>query len=234
VEKEELLERYEALGDEDAFVEAKRLYEEALAERADGQLLEKYGYLLQCHGSFSLRRAVAQYERAIELDPTADKVHYELIGARAKLGEPELVIDLYQKRLAAAPAEIREHRFLAYAYLAGRDYGRAGAVVEGGLELAPDDPMLVEFRGDVRAGTGDPEAALADWRRALALNPENLSPVYSSAFLLEREGRLQEAVEAWSLIIDRCDARGWEMTAEWPRRQLQRLRGGPKSRSPSP
>jgi tetratricopeptide (TPR) repeat protein len=225
MEKEELLELYEATGDEDAFVEAKRLYEQALAEGADAQLLVRYGYLLQCHGSVSLRQAVAKYERAIELDPSADKAHYQLIGTRAMLQEPERAIDLYKKRLAAAPTEVREYRFLAHAYLAGHEYDEARAVAETGLELFPDDPMLIECRGTVRAGTGDPEGALADWRRALELNPENLSPVYSSAFLLEREGRLQEAVDAWRFIIEWCDARGWELTARWPKSELTRLQG---------
>jgi tetratricopeptide (TPR) repeat protein len=225
MDKEALLERYEATGDEEAYVEAKRLYEQALEQDADAEVLVGYGYLLQCHGSYSLRRAVFQYERAIELDPRADKPHYQLIGARAMLGEPERAIDLYRKRLAAAPAQVREYRFLAHAYLAGHQYDAADGVVETGLELVPDDAMLIECRGSVRAGFGDAEGALADWRRALQLDPENLSPVYSSAFLLEREGRLPEAVEAWRIIIERCDARGWELTAIWPQSELARLQG---------
>lgn len=36
-----------------------------------------------------------------------------------------------------------------------------------GLALAPDDRMLLECRGEVRAATGDPKGALADWRRAV-------------------------------------------------------------------
>jgi hypothetical protein len=43
--------------------------------------------------------------------------------------------------------------------------------------------------------------------------------------LLEREGRLPEAVEAWRLIIERCDERGWELTTAWPTSELARLRG---------
>jgi hypothetical protein len=39
VEKEELLEQYDATGDEDVFVEAKQLYEQALTEAADAELL---------------------------------------------------------------------------------------------------------------------------------------------------------------------------------------------------
>src|SRR6266536_1974021 len=79
--------------------------------------------------------------------------------------------------------------------------------------------------GEVKTARGDPDGALADWRHALDLNPENHASAYSSAFLLEREGRLAEAAEAWQYIVDYCDASGWELTAVWPREELQRLRG---------
>jgi len=46
-----------------------------------------------------------------------------------------------------------------------------------------------------------------------------------SAFLLERLGRLQEAVAAWRSIIDWCQSHDAPLTAEWPRRELERLRG---------
>jgi tetratricopeptide (TPR) repeat protein len=177
--------------------------------------------------NLSLRQALAQYERAIELDPSVDKAHYQLIVARASLLEPELAIDLYKKRLAAVPTEIREYRFLAHAYLTRHDYGNARPVIEIGLDLAPDDPALIWCRGEVRAGMGDPEGALADWRRALELDSENLGPVYSSAFLLEREGRLQEAVDAWQFIIEWSEERGFTQDVEWPRQEIKRLRGKP-------
>jgi tetratricopeptide (TPR) repeat protein len=224
-EKARLLELYEATGDPDAFTRAKPLYEQALTgpEASDPNVRLGYGYLLECHGRYSLRQAVEQYQRAIELDPDADKPHYQLILARAVLGEPEEAIALYTRRLADSPAGVGEHRFLARACLAARDYAQAGRVIAAGLALDPDDRLLLETRGEVRAATGDPQGALADWRRAV--DPEgNLGPVYSSAFLLERLGRLQEAAAAWRFIIDWCDAHDAPLTAEWPRRELARLR----------
>jgi tetratricopeptide (TPR) repeat protein len=225
-DKERLLELYEARDGEDTFAQAKRLYELALAGAgaSDPAVLLGYGYLLECHGRYSLREAVAQYERAIELDPDADKPHYQLIGAYAALGETERPVARYQQRLARSPGEVREHRFLAGAYLAAREYGEAARVIDAGLALAPDDRLLLEIRGQVRAATGDPEGALADWRRAV--DPDhNLGPVYLSAFLLERLGRLEEAAEAWQFIIDWCQSHDAPLTAEWPRRELERLRG---------
>ncbi len=225
-DKERLVELYEARGDADTFARAKRLYEQALAraEAADPAVLLGYGYLLECHGRYSLREAVAQYERAIELNPDADKPHYQLILAYAALGEPERPVERYQQRLAQSPGEVREHRFLANAYLAARNYGETARVIDAGLALAPDDRLLLEIRGQVRAATGDPEGALADWRRAV--DPDhNLGPVYLSAFLLERLGRLQEAAGAWRSIVDWCRSHDAPLTAEWPRQELERLRG---------
>jgi tetratricopeptide (TPR) repeat protein len=224
-EKARLLELYEATGDPDAFTRAKPLYEQALdgPEASDPNVRLGYGYLLECHGRHSLRQATEQYQRAIELDPHADKLRYQLILAQAALGEPEEAIALYTRRLAGSPNDVREHRFLARAYLAARDYAGAERVIAAGLALDGDDRLLLETRGEVRAATGDPEGALADWRRAV--DPDhNLGPVYSSAFLLERLGRLQEAAAAWQSIIDWCDSHDAPLTAEWPKRELARLR----------
>jgi tetratricopeptide (TPR) repeat protein len=222
--KEELLERYEALGEESDFVAAKPLYEQALAKAPDARLLSDCGYLLECHGRRELRRAAELYKRAIELDPGYDKPHYQLISAQAGLQQSELPVAIYEQRLAAAPAELREHRFVAAAYMHAHAFERALAVVEAGLELTPDDAALVAMRGEAKAGLGDPEGALADWRWALALDPEDIAALYSSAFLLEREGRVQEAIEAWCSIIDWNESRGYTLQAVWPKQELERLR----------
>jgi tetratricopeptide (TPR) repeat protein len=221
--KDELLERYEALGDERDFLAAKPLYEQALAEGLDARLLNDYGYLLECHGRRELRRAVELYEQAIDLDPGYDKPHYQLISARAGLQEQEVAVALYERRLAASPGEIRENRFLANAYLKAHQYAQAMEVVDAGLEVVPDDAVLVALRGEARAGLRDTEGALTDWQRALELDPEDIGPLYGTAFLLEREGRLAEAAEAWRSIIAWNESRGYALQGVWPRQELERL-----------
>jgi tetratricopeptide (TPR) repeat protein len=220
----ELLERYELLGEEPDFVAAKPLFERALAEGEEARLLNDYGYLLESHARNELRRAAALYERAIELDPGYDKPHFQLISARAGLQEPELAVGVYERRLAAAPDSVREHRFLAQAYLSARAYARALEVAQAGLALAPDDADPTAARGEAKAGLGEVEGALADWRLALRLDPEDIGALYSSAFLLERESRLGESVEAWQAIVAWNDARGLTLESEWPKRELDRLR----------
>jgi tetratricopeptide (TPR) repeat protein len=219
----DLLARYEARGDERDFVAAKQLFEQAIAVAEESRLLTGYGYLLESHGRNEVRQAVALYERAIELDPDDDKPHYHLIGARAGLREPERAVALYEQRLAASPESLREYRFLGHAYLTARAYTRALEIADAGLALAPDDAVLIAVRGEAKAGLGDAVGALADWGRALELDPEDIGALYSSAFLLEREDRLEESAAAWQAIIEWNEAREQTLETEWPRRELERL-----------
>jgi len=235
MDKDELLERYEALGEDDDFLAAKPLFEAEIQrqERSEaglrgpdaGRLLRQYGYLLNCHGRITIRRAIEQYQRSIDLGPGDDQVRYMWIGAKATLDEADDAITRYRERVAAAPGDVRELRFLACAYLSAKDFDAAKGVIDTGLALAPDDPGLTSDRGEVKVHEGDVDGALSDWRRAHDLDPENFAPVYSSAFLLEREGRLAEAVEAWRHILDDATEHGWELTAAWPRQEIQRLLG---------
>jgi tetratricopeptide (TPR) repeat protein len=223
-EKRQLLEEYEARGDEATYPRAKRLYEEALAETPDDpRLLHEFGYLQECHGRVALRVAASQYEHAIELAPDWEKPRYQLLQARAALFESHNTIAVYRKRLATAPDDIREYRYLARAYLLAGDHREAERVIADGLGLAPDDARLVEMQGEVDAVTGRVEDALSHWRRALALDRGQISAHYLSAFLLEREGRLDGAIAKWRAIIDWSVARGYTLDAEWPRRELERL-----------
>ena len=224
MEMRELLDRYEATGDEDAFAAAKPLYERALYEDPDDAIVRRdYGYLLECHGRVWLRRAVQHYERALEVDPEQDKTHYQLISARAvAYGGYESIV-AYRRRLTASPHDPREYRFLAAAYLADHDYTHAREVIDAGLGLTPADPRLIAFRGEVRAREQDPDGALDDWRRAVELDPDDIAPLYSSAFLLERHQRFPEAIAAWRSILGWSQRRGNLLDTDWPDREIQRL-----------
>jgi hypothetical protein len=41
--------------------------------------------------------------------------------------------------------------------------------------------------------------------------------------LREVNHRLAEAAQAWRHILEHADARGWDLTAVWPRQELKRL-----------
>jgi tetratricopeptide (TPR) repeat protein len=224
MDKRMLLTRYEIRGEERDYLEARPLYERALAEGPSASLLVEYGYLLESHARLETRRAVELYRRAIELDARSDKARYQLIHALGALGDGDEMITLYRKRVAAAPEDVRERRFLAASLLtAGRADG-ALAIIEKGLAIAPDDRALIALRGKAKAIAGDSPGALADWRRAVQLDGSDIGPLYESAYLLERDGQVDQALETWQEILEWNDARGGGLEAELPARELARLR----------
>jgi tetratricopeptide (TPR) repeat protein len=226
VTKEDLRERYEASGDERFFEQARPLYEQALqASPGDAGLLREYGYLLECHGRYAIRAAAGHYQRAIDADPRQEKAHYQLFTVLGALGDLDAVIPRYEQQAAGAPGDVTGYRLLAAACLRARDYGKAGEAIFAGLQLARDDPALTEFEGDLHAAEGRRDEALAAWRRAAALAPDDygISMRFSSAFLLERLGRPADAAGEWRFIIGWMEDRGEAIHLDWPRRELARL-----------
>ena len=226
MDKEELRERYEATGNERYYEQAKPLYEAALeGSPSDARLLREYGYLRECHGRYAIRDAAACYQRAIDADPGQEKSHFQLFVALGTLGDLDTVLPRYEQQVADAPAEPSGYRLLAAACLRAGEYGKAGQTIRAGLDIAPDDPALTEFEGDAFAATGHPDEALASWRRAFTLAPEDygISMRFSAAFLLERQGRMAEAADEWRFIIGWMEEGGDTIHIGWPRSILHHL-----------
>jgi serine/threonine protein kinase/tetratricopeptide (TPR) repeat protein len=73
---------------------------------------------------------------------------------------------------------------------------------EKGVQLKPADELSWVVRGEARLGT-DPKAALADFERALQLNPRLLNALQNKASVLsEQLGQTLEAVKVLNKLID--------------------------------
>ena len=220
-----LMNEYEALGPrpggESAYTQGMLAYQQLLAEYPqDARLHLEFGYLQECRGRNLIRAAAGCYERAIELDPDWDKPHYQLILARSALVESERVIDLYKQRLAAAPDQIREYRFLAHAYLRNGALEEASQVIAAGRRLEPDDARLLDIEAEVLDTAGRREEALAIWQRLKGRDPEDLSPYFMSAFTLEALGRYREAAAEWHYIIGWMETHDDAVHTTWPKEML--------------
>jgi tetratricopeptide (TPR) repeat protein len=216
-------------------------YQQLLAEHPDDATLhQEYGYLQECKGRNLIRAAAACYERAIELDPGWDKPHYQLIFARAGLAESERVIELYKRRLAAGPDQIREYRFLASAYLRAGALDEAGKVTAAGRKLEPDDDMLAAAEAELLDASGCREAGADGVEQAEGPPSRRPQPLLHERVHPGSARPLPGSPAGWRHIISWLKAHNDAVHTTWPKEMLEQVAstpswpGGWRWRTPGP
>jgi TolB-like protein/Flp pilus assembly protein TadD len=153
-----------------------------------GQEIEKAGL-----DAATLRRATAEYERAVERDPDFAAAWARLAGARAltysngvpdrELGRSALAAA--ERALALAPELAEAHRALGfYHHLVTRDPARALESFSRGLALAPNDGDLLRGTALAEQSLGRFEGALEHLERAQALDPRSFRAALSTGNVL--------------------------------------------------
>jgi tetratricopeptide (TPR) repeat protein len=150
------------------------------------------GYALRKRGDFVA--AIADYTRAISLDPRHFKAYFNRGFSYDKLGEYDRAIQDYTTALAVSPNN-------AYAlYNRGISQDRKGdfvaAIQDFTLALQVDSTNADFFhnRGFSNRKLGNYEAAVVDYSRALELNPKHFKAFYNRAFAYDKMGDFQSAI----------------------------------------
>lgn len=86
----------------------------------------------------------------------------------------------------------------AQLYAQHGEHAKAIATYDRGLGALPDDPVLTYDRGIEEANAGNTDAALADFRKVLAQQPDNVEAMNALGFTLADAGR--DLPEATSLL----------------------------------
>ena len=158
-------------------------------------------------GPAPLRRAVAQYEQAVALDPG-----FALAWARLSLShsaiyrggvpspqDAEGARKAAERAIELAPGMPEGHRALgAYYGAVVRDHKKALEAHARGLSLAPDDALLLLGLGLIERTQGRWEEALAHLRRAREQDPRSWGAemVLGATLLsLRRTGEAREAID---------------------------------------
>jgi tetratricopeptide (TPR) repeat protein len=87
---------------------------------------------------------------------------------------------------------------------AGR-YEEAAAEAEAAVTQAPADPIPYYYRALAKERTGQTDAALEDYRKAIALKPDFVLPLDRVGMILARKGDFEGAAESYRLAIERND-----------------------------
>jgi tetratricopeptide (TPR) repeat protein len=138
--------------------------------------------------TWDLSGAEQEYKLAIQLDPKDAYAHYGFGSVRET-----------QKRLDEALAEYRKAEELeptlsdgwigaGRVLIAQKKYAEAAAELKQGESNRPDSPEMHQFYAEALEGTGNLDAAIAEFKSSLQLEPKNIQVQLKLAAAYEKKG----------------------------------------------
>jgi TolB-like protein len=174
---------------------------EAYEAFLQGKLLSQFDRI----SAERIARALAQFDRAIALDPQfadawARKARAQLAGYWYALGDPGLreaaAVTLAEARRLAPDATETWMAEAYHAYWGQQDYARAESVLARVLERSPEHAEAWLARGFVARRDGRFEDALSAVRRALEIDPVDREALGDLGITLSVLGRFDQADQA--------------------------------------
>jgi superkiller protein 3 len=188
-EKKRELVRIQALIDEDGQIpkqKAELFYEQGLL----------YSYAEE------YTKAIASYDKALEIKPDYHAAWKNRGNALYKLGRLEDAIASYDKGLEIKPDSCEAWNNRRYAL---RNLGRweeAIASFDKALEFKPDSYEAWNNRGTILGNLGRWEEAIASYDKALEIKPDFHAAWYNRGYALRNLGRWEEAISSFDKALE--------------------------------
>ncbi|MDE2733384.1 MAG: FG-GAP-like repeat-containing protein, partial [Gemmatimonadota bacterium] len=145
-------------------------------------------------------RGREEFARALALAPDYASAQANLGISYYALGKYDSAATALQTALAIDPALLHANYALGLIYNAqGREHDKALAALQKVAAADRDDPHVRYYMGQMRAKLNEGEAAIADFKEAIRLDPYNVSAYYGLANLYRRLGREEE----WKSTLER-------------------------------
>jgi tetratricopeptide (TPR) repeat protein len=173
--------------------------------------LNNLGVILNELGKYD--DAVTILNQAISVDPKNVIAHYTLAQALTKKGMYAEAIVASRKAVELSNTEIGGHKALAYASLlkGKKEQNKEDLKVAIDeyrfiLQSDSDDDVSHQNLGEALALYGDQTTALAEERKAVELNPDNLAARKLLAVYLHESGESEDAAKQLDTVIEKDPA----------------------------
>ena len=143
--------------------------------------------------------AILQFRKAIEVDPKAPGIHYELGRAiltnSQDLAARQEAQQEFETELKSDPADFNSEYELGEVYRLGSNLQLAKEYFERALQLRPDFVDAQVGLGNVLVDEGKPAEAIPHFAEAVRLDPDNEGAHYKLAREYRAVGRNQDAAK---------------------------------------
>jgi len=178
--------------------EGRRLLQRAAADHPNfmAELLIAEAQLLNNAGRAG--EAYDLLDGKLAAQPEQPELLYETALLAEKLGKPEVLERNLRKLIQLQPDHAHAYNALGYSFADhGVHLGEAGRLIDKALELAPDDPFILDSKGWLLYRRGDRNGALDILGKALALraDPEIAAHLGEVLWVV---GRHDEAKRTWN------------------------------------
>lgn len=162
--------------------------------------------------------ALEQYDKAAALAPRLDGVKCrrgKALQALRRVGE---AISAFEEALRDVPGDVCSIGNLVKVYNDDHRYAETLAMLDRGIEATGGSSQLYGWRAETHRWMREPEQAIDDLSRGLALNPNNYDNLRDRGMFLSQLGRYDAALEdlnrAVALAPDWYDGYFWRANAE--------------------
>jgi superkiller protein 3 len=153
-------------------------------------------------GEADLETAVAEFERALEIDPGNAAVRRALGLALLRAGDPARAAEQYREATRADPASALNHKDLSRALLEAGRWEEAAAAAQRAVELAPELADAHLALGLARIRGGRAAEALPALARAVELAPFDAGARYEHAMASIAAGRTAQGAELLEALLE--------------------------------
>jgi len=157
---------------------------------------------MEYHGQGELDKAIAEYEKAIELEPNDADAHRNLGTAYGEQGKWEESAAAYERAIEIDPDFGEAYGDLAAAYFR---LGRIPEALETGekaIELAPDYATAHNNLGIIYKEQGEYDLAIAEYEKAIELDPSDPKPHNNLGVVYKEQGEYDLAIAEYEKAIE--------------------------------
>ncbi len=167
-------------------------------------------------------QAIADYGKAIELNPKYAEAYGGRGAAYSNTGEYGRAIADFDKAIALKPKNADAYRSRGFAYAGKGDYERAIADYDKAISLDPESVLSHYRRALAFAAKGDDASAITAYRMAIGLDPKQAMGSNELGAAYIRKGELDSAIAA----LDKAINVNPENAEAYGNRGLARLKKG--------